>query len=246
MLIGTADPEVLAADAPTLADFDTEAVRLEGVETFQVFCEIERAGTEALVPPGLHPTVPPALTWTIQRVSESPWGPFGLAQCRIECRSGLRQRGFLRGGFIDNPEAAAALSAGWGYRLEAGDVLLERGYHASRVSVRAAGALVLDVSLEDPDRLRPEDPHFVANLHIAHTPNGLRLVQVEPGFEIERAERGRPRIHSFDAEAWHSVGARPAHPVAALLARGAVTLPALRYVCKPDVLAFEGSERVGG
>ncbi len=106
------------------------------------------------------------------------------------------------------------------------------------------GELILDLSLDDPQALRSADAYFVANMHLANTPNGLRLVQVDPDFEVERAERGRPVIRHFDPEAWNSVGVRPSHPVAALFTVGAVTLPALRYVCRPDVLAFEGSERV--
>jgi hypothetical protein len=69
-------------------------------------------------------------------------------------------------------------------------------------------------------------------------------VQVDPDYDTERAERGRPVIRSFNAEAWNGVGVRPSHPVTALLTVGAVTLPSLRYVCKPDFLAFEGSEWV--
>jgi len=244
MLTGSADPGVLAAGAATMKRFDVEPLRLEGVETLQVFCETRRADAEAFLPPALHPTLPPALTWTAQRVSESPWGPFSMAHCRIECRSGLRQRGFLRGGFIDNPEAGAGLSEGWGYALSPGQVDLQAGYHETRLRVEASGAEVLDLSLEDPAVLRPQDTHFVASMNLAHTPNGLRLVQVEAEFEVERAERGRPQLRAFDAEGWHCPGLEPTHPVAALLARGAVTLPALRFVCRPDVLAFAGSEKV--
>jgi hypothetical protein len=246
MLIGTADPEALAANVATLKSFAVEAVRLEGVETLQVFCEIWRAGAEAFLPPALHPTVPPALTWTAHRVSESPWGPFSMVHCRIECRSGLRQRGFLRGGFIDSPAAAVGLSEGWGYALRPGEIDLQAGYHETKLRVETSGAEVLDLSLEDPVVLRPQDTHFVASMNLAQTPNGLRLVQVEAEFEVERAERGRPQVRAFDPEAWHCPGLEPSHPVAALLARGAVTLPALRFVCRPDVLAFAGSEKVGG
>ncbi len=244
MLVGTADPQSLAQRAATLADFATEPLRLEGVETLQVFCEMERAGAESLLPPGLHPTLPPVVTWLIQRVTGSPWGPFGLAQCRIECRSGLRPRGFLRAGIIDNSAAAAELASRWGYCLRDGDVVLERGYDRSRARVTTLGEVILDVSLEDPQPLRSQDAYHVANMHLANTPNGLRLVQVDPDFEIERVERGRPTIHHFDAAAWDSVGVRPSHPVSALFTVGSVTLPSLRYVCKPDVLAFVGSERV--
>ncbi len=244
MLVGTADLQSLAQGAPTLPDFDTKPLRLDGVETLQVFCEMERAGAESLLPPGLHPTLPPVVTWLVQRIADSPWGPFGLAQCRIECRSGLRPRGFLRAGIIDNEAAATQLAARWGYTLRSGDVALERGYDRSCARVTRSGEAILDLMLEDPQPLRSEDAYHVANMHLAKTPNGLRLVQVDPDFEVERVERGRPIIRRFDAAAWNSVGVRPSHPVSALFTVGAVTLPALRYVCRPDVLAFEGSERV--
>ena len=115
MLVGTADPQVLADGAPTLEGFGTEPLRLEDVETFQVFCEMKREGVESLLPPGLHPTLPPVVTWLVQKVGGSPWGPFSMAQCRVECRSGLRPRGFLRAGVIDNAAAAKELAARWGY-----------------------------------------------------------------------------------------------------------------------------------
>jgi hypothetical protein len=244
VLTGTADPKSLAERAPTLAGFDTAPVRLEGVETFQVFCEMKREGAESLLPPGLHPTLPPVVTWLVQRVAESPWGPFGMAQCRVECRSGLRPRGFLRAGVIDNAEAATELASRWGYALQEGEVTLERGYDRNRARVVLGGKEILDLLHEDPQRLRPEDAYYVANMHLAHTPNGLRLVQVDPDFEIERAERGRAIVRHFDAGAWRSEAIRPSNPVAALLSVGSVTLPALRYICRPDVLAFEGTERV--
>jgi len=212
MLTGTADPLSLAERAPTLADFGTEPLRLGGVETLQIFSEIERAGAEALLLPGLHPTVPPAVTWLVQRVTESPWGPFGLAQCRIECRSGLRPRGFLRAGFIDNTKAAAELAARWGYDLRTGDVSIERSYDRIRARIAVSGEQILEVVLEDPQPLRASDAYHVASMHLAHTPNGLRLVQVDPELEVERAERGRPIIRQFDASSWNSVGAHPSHP----------------------------------
>ncbi len=244
MLVGSASPEQLAASAPSLRGFDTEPLRLEAVETFQALYEIESAGSEALLPPGLHPTVPPVVTFLVQRVPESPWGAFRLAQCRIECRSGLRPRGFLRAGVIDNAAAAAELAARWGFALAPGESALERGYDQIRAVVSSGGSSILDVLLRDPAPLRPEDVFLVANVHLARTPRGLRLVQVDPRFEPARAERGKALLGHFDAEGWHSPGLRPAHPVAALFTVGAMTLPALRYVSHPDRLAFEGTERV--
>ena len=114
-------PGGLARGAATLASFATAPEKLLGVETLQIAFEVVRAGADELLPPGLHPTRPPVVTWLVQRVPESPWGPFALAQCRIECRSGLRPRGFLRGGLIDNEAARAALAARWGYALALGE-----------------------------------------------------------------------------------------------------------------------------
>ena len=73
MLTGTADPEALAQQAATLESFGTEPQKLLGVETLQIAWEIERAGTDALLPPGLHPTLPPLVTWLVQRAPDSPW-----------------------------------------------------------------------------------------------------------------------------------------------------------------------------
>ena len=53
-------------------------------------------------------------------------------------------------------------------------------------------------ALRDPKPLRNEDAYYVASMHLAHTPRGLRLVQVDPEFELERAERGRPLLAGFD------------------------------------------------
>jgi hypothetical protein len=244
VLTGTGDPSHLAAGAATLESFGTGPEKLVGVETLQLACEIERAGSDALLPPGLHPTRPPVLTWWVQRVPESPWGPFAWAQCRVECRSGLRPRGFPRAGVIDNQAARAALAARWGYALELGEPQLLRGYDAIRARVGLGGTSILEAALCDPMPLRSEDAYYVASVNLAHTPRGLRLVQVDPDFQVLRAERGRPQLERFAAEAWRCAGARPTSPIAASFSVADLTLPTLRYVCRPDALAFVGTERV--
>lgn len=244
MLVGSADPDRLADGAPRLAGFDTGSLRLDAVETLQVLCEIERAGSDALLPPGLHPTRPPLVNWWVQRVAESPWGAFRMAQCRIECRSGLRPRGFLRAGVIDNAAAGTELGARWGYALAHGEIDLEHGYDRTRARVVVDGEEILDLGLEDPQPLGPGDAFYVASMHLAHTPLGARLVQVDADFEHERLERGLPSVRCFDEGAWRSQGVRPTHPVSAVFSVGSMTLPVLRFVCRPDVNAFVGTERV--
>jgi hypothetical protein len=246
MLVGRAKLEALAENVATLSEFATEAVRFEGVETLQLFCEIASRGIEALLPPALHPTIPAAVTWLVQRFPASPWGPFALAQCRIECRSGLRPRGFLRAAVVDQERAAAELTARWGYTTLRGEVDLRRSYDLVGARVRSEGREILDIGLRSPEPLRGQDVYYVANMNLAHTPRGLRLVQVDPDFEIERAERGKPLVRSFDAAAWKSEGVRPSHPVSASFTVATMTLQPLRFLCRPQVLAFEGTERVDG
>ena len=76
MLAGTADPKSLAARAPKLASLDTEPLELRDVDVVQVFSEIGSQGIEALLPPALHPTLPPIVSWLIYRCISSPWGAY--------------------------------------------------------------------------------------------------------------------------------------------------------------------------
>jgi hypothetical protein len=75
---------------------------------------------------------------------------------------------------------------------------------------------------------------------LASTPRGLRLVQVEPEYALERVERVRPRLEHFVSDGT----LEPSHPVTASVAVGSITLPRVRFVSRPDVLAFEGTESV--
>ncbi len=246
MLSGTADVAALARGAPEMPDFKTASEALADALVLQVTFEISASGLEARLPPGLHPTLPPLVTFVAWRLDESPWGPFTLLQTRLECRSGARPRAFLTGGLIDNEAAGAALAARWGYRAAAGDVRLQRRYDEVTVHAALRGETVLTAGLRDPEPLAPGDVQYMANMNLAHTPRGIRLVQVDPDFAIERAERGQPYVDALDARALGDATLEPVYPVAATLCRAAITLPALRYVCLPDTLAFQGTEPVDG
>ena len=245
MLTGSADPASLAAGAPTVAALATEPLVCPGAELLQVVHEIWAEGRDAVLPPGLHPVTTPALTWSFMRAPESEVGPFTLAQTRVVCRSGVRSRGFHVAGFIDNPEAGRVLSSRWGYRLAVAEVSVERLYHGTFGRVETDGRTVLDVGLASPQPLNGDDLQFTDTMHLAETPAGLRLVQVEQAFAFSRAERGRPVLVSFDPAAWGQPRLRPSSPVSASSATADVTIQPVRFVCRPDVSAFEGTERVG-
>jgi hypothetical protein len=244
VLFGTANVDALAAGAPRMERLDTEALVLPGAEVFQTTFEMPGAVRDVCIPPALHPTDPPLVSFRFVRAAGGPLGAFTLAELRVECRSGLRPRGFLVASVVDVPDAARALAERWGFRCRAGDVVLARHYDAVRGTVRIGGATILDVALRDPDPLGRHDVQYTASMHLAHTPRGVRLVQVDPAFVVERAERGRAELAAFDAAAWGDARIAAVHPVSASIAIAEMTLPRLRYVCKPDVWAFEGTEHV--
>jgi hypothetical protein len=243
VLTGSADVARLAERAGTIDAWATAPVRLEHVETLTVVYEIESAGAEDLLPPALHPTIPPIASWTFHRAAASPAGPFTVAELRIGCRFGVRPRGFVAGAFVDGAGAASLLSTR-GYRTEVADVRLQRFYDEVVGTVEVHGRPVLTALLLDPDPLSPSDVQQIATMVLARTPRGIRLVQVEPELTIRRAERGRPRLGHFDAAAWGADGVRPAYAVSASTTVSDVTIPPIRYAAKPDVLAFQGTEPV--
>ena len=242
MLQGTGHVADFEKEAPRMESLDTEALGFANAEVMQVLCEIYSEDVCDLLPPALHPTLPPVVCWSIYRFPETEWGEVRLAQTRIECRSGLRPRGLLVSAVTDNPAAGRALAARFGFRIRDGVVGLRRSYDEIRAEVEIDGELVLDVGLRDPDRLDAGTIQFVSSIHPATTPRGFRLVQVDTRHDIERAERGDPIVEEFEADAWGDERIEPAYPISAIFGVGEVTLPKLRYVCRPDVMAFEGTE----
>jgi hypothetical protein len=244
MLTGTADLEALAARAPVMDALDAGPLRLGGVEVMQSAFEIPYASRERLLPPGLHPTTPPLMIILAWRVGDSPWGPFSMAQARISCRSGVRPRGFVASCIVDGADAAAALAAEWGFPTTVGTVTLQRSYDRAELIAARDGATAVHLDGVDPDPLAPGDVQFSVTTTLARTPRGLRLVQVEPNYELRRVERVRPRLVVFDGAAWGLSGLLPRHPVAATVSVGEISIPRLRFLSRPDVTAFDGTETI--
>jgi hypothetical protein len=245
MLSGVADPDVLAADAPLVTDIVAEPLVCGRVEVLQVVYHVRGGGRQEVLPPALHPVNPPAITVTVLAVGESPVGPFRLAETRIVCRSGVRGRGFHVSCFVDGAEAGRLLAERWGYKVRAGAVELSRRHHGTAATVRLGERVVLDARLLDPQPLSATDVHLTDSMHLTRTVTGCRILQVERAYEVRTAERGRPALSTFDAAAFGEARLVPSHPVSALAMAGTVTFLPIRYVCRADVNALEGTERVG-
>jgi hypothetical protein len=244
MLTGTADLARLAARASTLAAFDGPAVTFPDAEVMQAGFEMRYASRQGLLPPALHPTTPPTMVVVGWLCPTSPWGPFRMAQVRVGCRSGVRPRGLVVGCIVDNAAAAAALASQFGFPAQVGQVELIRHYDRVGLKAQIGEGVAIDLVGANPDPLGLGDVQHTVTMTLAGTPRGLRLVQVEPEYEPTRVERLTPRLHQFDAAVWGEPLLTPVHPIAASMALATITIPPLRFVCRPDVLAFEGTESV--
>ncbi len=250
MLVGTADPKRFEKDAPTITAFAGESLELRDCIFLQALCEVESGPMCEMLPPALHPTLPPVVGWSAFEASDSEWGAFRLAQLRIECRSGLRPRGLLVGCVVDagdsgdSERAARALAARFGFRCVVGEVQLARAYDETRLRVARGGRSFVDLVLRKPERIGETDTQFVSSLHPAQTPHGFRLVQVDIEYAVKRAERGRLEIAAFDAAAWGEDRVRPTLALPGVVGRADVSIRPIRFVCRADILAFQGTESV--
>ena len=248
MLTGTAAVDTLAAalPAPVLPAWGTEPLVLTEVTVVQVIAELRRRDRETFLPPSLHPTDPPALSIQAWRVGGGDLGPFAFVHTRLSCRSGVRARGLTTAAYVDGDQAESRLREQFGYPCRSGRVRVDAHYDGVDVRVTVDGDDVLVISALDPDPLGADDVQYTATLNLADTPNGLRLVQVESHHEPTSVDRVAARITRFVAGAWGDERLDPYHVVTTTIARDRrLELPPVRFVCRPDVNAFEGTEAIG-
>lgn len=244
MLFGTGPIESIAMRAPRMCSLAVANLVIPETELLRVTYEVARRDVAGFFPPALQATLPPLVTWTLHRCRQGPLGPFCLAAAELSCRSGARTRTYLLGSVIDVEAAGEALTAGWGFGARVGEVRLKRAYDRVDASVALSGRAILDFSLCDPVRIEASAIHFSPSMHAAHTPVGLRLLQVDATYRIERNERGRPAFANFVPEEWGEPRLRPTHPVAATFSIAELTLGKLRFMGRPELNAFEGTEPI--
>jgi hypothetical protein len=244
-LVGTREPAAFGS-GPLVTQLEGDKWELAGCGILQLMYEIDADAMTSLLPPALHPTIPPTVVLTVTNVPESPLGPFVLAEARIGCRSGARPRGLSMSAFCSSVEAIGALASRWGYPLRQADVQLQKRYDRVVGDVSFDGRPVLEISLMNPEPIAGNDIQYLAGLNAAQVQReggpAARLVQVDPDYVFRSADRGKPHLGAFDAEAFGLSGATPVWPVSASYAVADITMPELRYLvdpAKPPLMAVE-------
>jgi Acetoacetate decarboxylase (ADC) len=248
-LYGTRPLAPLIARAPVLPNFGTEPWDLPKAGILQLMYEIRQEAMVNLLPPALHPTIPPTLVFTVSSFPESSIGPFTLAEVRVGCRAGGRPRGFVARCYTDSEKAADELRSRWGYNVEVADVRLRTGYDRHQGTVVLGGKKVLDITLQDPEPISGSDIQYLPAVHLARVQREggevARIIQVDPDYVFHKADRGRPLLTTLDQEAFFVEGADAWWPVSASYAVADVAMPKIRYVLDPEKPAVQGVEQVG-
>ena len=245
MLRGTADVAALAEAAPTVPAFCAEPIRLGSVTCLQLTAEMRNNARESLLPSGLHPTVPAAFSLQALNVGDSPWGAFALVLLRVSCRSGVRARGFTRSAIVSTADACSGLRESLGFPAEVGEIDFRHGYDGVGLQLASAGGgLLAQIEAIDPEPMALDDVQYTGTMNLAHTPNGLRLMQVEMNAQPRQVERLTARIKAFDGGALADDRLQPTHVIAASVVTMEAEFPPVRFVCKPEELAFTGTEAV--
>jgi hypothetical protein len=178
---------------------------------------------------------------------DSPVGKFGIGEVRVASRAGVRPRGFVLRSFVDNEAARRELANRWGYPVAPGDVYLRTFHDRVVARVSSQGRVVLELELLDRDYISGGDIQYLSSMHLARNKEDGKLIlaQIDPEWTFSRAERGRPRINTFDASAF---GAGDNLVVENIISVSYticdVTLGNIRYFCDPDKPAFQGTTQV--
>ncbi len=248
-VFGKQDCQAWAPRVPLMSGFGTEAWELKGAEILQLSFEVVEDLALELIPPALHPSIPPYATLSLARFPESPVGPFCLAQVRVIARAGIRPRGYLLGAYTDSEEAAVELRSRWGFTVDKGKIALQVYHHRVEGQVWKAGQTIVEMVLENPETISGSDITYIDSLHLARVEEGGReslvLVQVDPEYVFHLAQRGRPRLVAFRGEAWGAGELlRFTNPIVATFTRCDTDLPRLRFAMDPALPAVQGSRRI--
>ncbi len=246
---GKLDVHAAVARTPLMTGFDTEVWELKGAEILQLSFEVVEEPAEWLVPPALHPSIPPYATLSVARFPSSPVGPFALAQVRLVVRAGIRPRGYLLGAYTDSEKAVPELRARWGFTVGLGTITLQARHDRVIGQVVRDGQTILHMELENPEQISGADVTYLDSLHLARMmENGKEtpiIVQVDPEYIFQNAHRGRPHLLSLQADAWGGNGRlRCTSAITATHTRCDTDLPKLRFALNPLVPAIQGSRRL--
>lgn len=245
--LGTLDVAARAADLPLLSSLESPSWELPGAQFLQINWEVEDAPALDLTPPSLHPSIPPFASFFGGHFPDTPVGPFSLAQVRLVVRAGIRPRALGLGAVCDSADAADALRDHWGFPVQVGPVEVSRRHDQVRVAAELDGRSVIELAVHTADVINGSDLMTFDNLHLVRIEgeDGPKLVQVDPEYTIQQADRGRPTVSLPDPQALGMGGRiRLASPIIGFTFRADTDLVPFRFIIDAQETARSSTRRV--
>jgi hypothetical protein len=245
---GTLDLAKFAKSVSSIDGYKTDPLTIKGVQILELHMEIDDDPAIALLPATMHPAIPQYAIFNVLHAPNSEWGPFTIAEVRVAGRTGVRPRGFVLRSYIDNDDAAKALSSRWGFPVAKGDVTLRVSHDRVVGRIKLGGKTVYEIEEQDRESIGGSDIQYIASMHLSRNKQDdkLVLVQVDPEYVFTKAERGKPRVVALDHEAFGATSSNlnVMSPIMACFTTADITLPKVRYICNPELPAMQGTTKV--
>jgi hypothetical protein len=238
---GTLDVDI--PDLPEVLQLADEPWDCEATRTLNLLFEIDDTYDLAMLPPALHPSIPLYCNLMVREHASSPVGPFTLAELRIMGRAGAHHAAFTKGAFASSDEAVDFLRASYGWPVQRAEVKLDKRHYLVKGSVVRDGVTLFEGSLENAEPVTGGDILYPASIHLARVEGELKLVQVEAAYAPDEADRGRPRVEFFNAEAFGDARVKFGNPLPATFSTGRFELQRVRWLMDPRMPAVTGAVR---
>lgn len=224
-----------------LAD-DSDAFAAQDVDILTFTQEVDTTSAFTVIPKALHPSLPPYVQVIFRCHPDSRFGPMITAEVNVRARSTIHQVGYTVASFTDNANATAWLREQYGFPTQTAELTCEKRYTGVDARIDVHGESRFAGQLQSPHYISPTDVLFTPTLNLAHLDGELKLVQQELEYTLERAERGQPRIDTFDAAALGEPALRLANPLPATWVRAKeVKYENVRFLVDPEVPAMQST-----
>ena len=230
-------------DLPIVEKLADDAWECEETEALNLLFEIDDTHDLAMIPPALHPAIPPYCNLMVRRHRHSPVGPFTLAELRVMARAGVHHSAYTTGAFASTPEAVDFLRATYGWPVEQADVKLRKRHYQVVGTVIRDGVTLFEGSLDNGEPISGKDILYPASVHLARIEGEAKLVQAEAAYAPTDADRGRPRVEIFDSAAFGDARVKLGNPLPATYSKGRFEMQRVRWVMDPNQPAVTGAER---
>ena len=178
----------------------SNTLRIENVDVFYSLFEVSMEDALALIPSGLHPSIPAVMGVTFWRTKDSEFGAFTLGFAALACRTGIKPRHLVLQAYCNNDQAREFFGARYGFNCKPAEVFFQENYDRFYGRVTHNDKVVLEAETSEALPLVGGGVavKYSPPLNATRINNADTLIQFEAGYEFKRAARGKPKLMAFE------------------------------------------------